>query len=183
MKNKRGQFYIVAAIIIALIISGLATVATYSYARAPPINIKDLSSNLKEETPRILDYGVYNGKDIYSLMRNFTAGDFASYFLGKTDYANATFIYGTKNKLYKVEYLKKNTGEISTIGDVSIPIQRSDVKETEINIAELSKDKDGNEIIEVEILKNTYNFKLRDNEMFYFVIAKQNNGETFVEKN
>jgi hypothetical protein len=182
MKNKNGQFYIVAAIIIALIISGLATVATYSYARAPPVNIKDLSSNLKEETPRILDYGVYNGKDIYSLMRNFTAGDFASYFLEKTDYNNAIFIYGDKKKLYKVEYLKKNTGEISVIGDASIPIQRSDVKETEIT-TKISKDEDGNEIIEVEILKNTYNFKLRDNEMFYFVISKQNNEETFVEKN
>ena len=61
--NKRGQFYLVAAVIIVLVVIGISSVKTYSVIKSEPQNLEDLSLELSEETARIVDYGVYNGEN------------------------------------------------------------------------------------------------------------------------
>jgi len=80
-QNKRGQFYIIAAIIIVLAISGLMSIATYAIAKPSPKTINDLGSDLNKESTRIIDYGIYNREVIIKLMYNFTDKEFAPYFL------------------------------------------------------------------------------------------------------
>lgn len=174
--NKRGQFYIVSAIIIVIIVSSLLSVATYSFFRPGSKTLKDIGSDLREETPRIIDFGIYNNQSLYSLMYNFTVNDFALYFLQKTDYSNATFIFGNKTDLYQISYVKGTSGTI-TLGNSEINVITSKGKK------EMIKVNPGQNTVSVKILEQTFEFNLKDNEMFYFVITKENEGEVFIEKN
>jgi len=176
MENKRGQFYIITAIIIVVVISTLASVVTYVVINPEPRVMKDISDNLKEESARLIDYGIYNGEDVVSLQDNFAKEDFAEYILEKTNNANVTFVYGNRTNLTMVQY--SMGGYPGTcIGESCVTINPINVIITPIEIS-LSED-----YIIVNMLGKEYSFKLRDNQMFYFVITKENEGEVFVEDN
>jgi len=68
MENKRGQFYIVAAIIIALILTGMSTLTTYATLKSEPRTVKELSSDLKHEGARIVDYGIFSRKNLTGVL-------------------------------------------------------------------------------------------------------------------
>ena len=94
MNNKKGQFYLVAAILIVLAISGIASIKTYTVIKSEPRKIQDIGSELREETTRIVDYGVYSKQNLTRVLNNFTDSEFAPYFLKKTENTNIVFIYG-----------------------------------------------------------------------------------------
>ncbi len=180
MNDKRGQFYIVAAIIIVLAISGIMSLSTYAVAKPSPKTIYDLSSDLKKEGTRIVDYGIYSKENVKKLMDDFTDKEFAPYFLQKTNNANVLFVYGNETELYGVRYDTVSTGTVSaTIGNARTDWNSVGVfaNRTIIN------DDDGNNIVEIIMMGKTFEFEIKDNEMFYFVIIQEREGETYVEKN
>lgn len=179
MKNKKGQFYLVAAILIVLAISGIASVNTYTTVKSEPRKIQDIGNELTEETSRIVDYGIYSRENLTKILNNFTDSEFAPYFLQKTENTTVFFIYGNANKLYTVQYKPENTGNVyavlggavsewSTIGIYS-------------NITKINAN--GLESVNVTILDKTFNFDMREGEMFYFLIIQENEGEIYVERN
>lgn len=174
--NKRGQFYIVAAIIMILVLSSLASVSTYVIAKSKSKSVRDLSNELNEETSRIIDYGIYNKENLSSLMYNFTQKDFADYLLHKSPGTNITFIYGNKNELNAVQYFWGGSGQVS-IGRASYRTNEISGENLPVTILE----QEG--LLNVTLLKKDYYFKLRENEMFYFAIIKEENGEISVETN
>jgi hypothetical protein len=177
MKNKKGQFYLIAAIIIVLILSGLASIKVYATVNAEPKKIQDLGSELNVEGYRIVEYGVYNSENITQLLNNFTDKDFAEYFLQKTDATDVVFIYGNKTDLYGVKYNNTITGTITaTIGSgvtwspVNTFVERTRIIPTGSTVG-------------VEVLNKPFNFTLQDNEMFYFVIVQEKDGEVYATTN
>tara|TARA_Y100000310_G_scaffold341057_1_gene438940 strand:+ start:2247 stop:2786 length:540 start_codon:yes stop_codon:yes gene_type:complete len=178
--NKRGQFYLVAAIIIVFVLAGIASVRTYAIVRPEPRVIQDLGSELKEETSRIVDYGIYNTDvDLNLLLDSFTDEEFAPYFLQKTGETGIVFIYGDKEDLSAVQYDKELTGTISaTIGTGVVNWQEVSPLTRRISVSPTSSDS-----LEVEISGRTFEFDLKDNEMFYFVIIKEEGDDTYVERN
>jgi len=178
--NKRGQFYLVAAIIIVLAVSGIASVKTYAIIKSEPRKIENIGSELKEETMRIVDYGIYSQENLTKVLNNFTDSEFAPYFLKKTEGTNIVFIYGNADELYSVQYLEKETGTIyATLGgaspswqEVSVYTNRSD-----------SFSKNIGEILTITVLDRDFEFEIMDNEMFYFLITQEKDGEVFVERN
>jgi len=181
MRNKRGQFYIVAAILIVLIIAGVASVRTYAIVQPKPRAIHDLGSELREESSRIVDYGIYNAKDLTLLLDNFTDTEFAPYFLQKTGETGIVFIYGNKSKLSAVQYKEQVTGTISaTIGTgiANWPTASEFAERVDVTpIDPLEKE------LNVTLLGKSFRFDLKDNEMFYFVIVQEKEGEIYVERN
>ena len=175
--NKRGQFYIVAAIIIVLAVAGIASVKTYAIVKPKPRSIESMGSELKEESFQMVEYGIHKGENITSLLNNFTS-NYSEYFLKKTNKANVIFVYGNKSDLYSAKYDKVNTGRITaTIGTQGTgwSMDTSFTNRTRLNVA-------GNSVT-VTIFNKDYSFDLRDNEMFYFVIVEEKEGEVYVEKN
>ncbi len=79
--QKRGQFYIIAAVLIALIIITLTGMTTYAVIKSKPKTIYSLSSDLKKEGPRIVDFGIYKNNNLSGVIENFTDREFAGYFL------------------------------------------------------------------------------------------------------
>ena len=178
--NKRGQFYILAAIIIVLAVSGIASVKTYAATKPEARKIQDIGSELSEEGSRIVDYGIYNSQDLTNLLNSFTDTEYAPYFLKKTENTDVVFIYGDKTNLWGVQYNQESTGTISaTIGGGSTDWQ---IVNTFADRTAITDD-DGDGIISVELLGKSFDFDLKDNEMFYFLIAQEKDGETYIERN
>ncbi len=180
MENKKGQFYLVAAIIIVLAISGIASVKTYTVIKSEPRKIQDLGSELREETTRIVDYGVYSKENLTKILNNFTDSEFAPYFLKKTENTALVFIYGDAEELYSVQYFPEDTGSVyATLGGVSSewPTIGTYVNRTKIT------DMDGDKIVIVTILNKDFKFEIKENEMFYFLITQEKEGEVYVERN
>jgi len=179
MKNKRGQIYLVAAIIIVMILAGIASITTYAVAKTEPSKIKDISSELKEETSRIIDYGIYSRANLNDLLNSFNQ-EFSKYFLEKTEETNIIFIYGNKTKLYSVQYNDQYTGAVfATIGGASPTWTTS---EPIVNKTDITTKIQGN-TIKVNLLEKDFVFDVREGEMFYFLITQQKDNETFIEKN
>jgi hypothetical protein len=174
--DKRGQFYIVAAVMIFLVVSSLATVATYSIVKSRPKTVSDLSSELNDESSRIIDYGLYTKQNVTSIQYQFTQNDFTSYYLHKTNGANITFIYGNKSYLNAIQYSKVSSGQIALLHAT----YKTNVFSS--NSIPITVD-EAHGYINVTLLNKEYSFKKRDNEMFYFVITKEDQGEVFVESN
>ncbi|GAG25445.1 unnamed protein product, partial [marine sediment metagenome] len=72
MKNKRGQFFIITGLIVAVIIAGLASMANYVVTQPEPVKFYDLSEDYEADTFKVVDYGVFSGGDINKQLKNFT---------------------------------------------------------------------------------------------------------------
>jgi len=78
--NKKGQFYLIAAIIISLVIIGFANLKNYS-TRQSTITISNFGEELQIESENVLDFGTYNGyssSSMQELMKNLSA-DYINY--------------------------------------------------------------------------------------------------------
>jgi len=175
MKNKKAQFYIVAAILIIAAVSGIASIKNYAISETEPRTIQEMSSELKEEGPRVIEYGIYSGD---SEIEDFTQNKFSPYFLQKTQNTDIIFIYGDKDDLKAVKYNPENTGDVSsTIGGITWNF--NDVEASELDItSKISNDK-----LIVNVLEKDYEFNIRDNKNFYFIISKKEGDEKYVETN
>jgi hypothetical protein len=179
MINKRGQFYLVAAVIIILAISGIATVKTYAIAKPESKKINDLSYELNQEGSRVIDYGIYNSNNANEKIETFLVNEYGPYFLKKTENTNVVFIYGDKNTVYTIQYVPEKTGTISAViggGTTELSLIKNIANVTAINV-------NNADAITVMILGKEYNFDIKQNEMFYFIITQEVDEETYVEKN
>lgn len=179
MKNKRAQFYIIAALLIIVAISGLMTISTYAIANEEPQDFELISSGLNIEGSKIVDFGILNNSNPQDIIEDFTKNKFAPYFLQKTENANLLFIYGNKESLYGIRYKPEITGTISaSIGGQANWFMTNPYSE-KINLNVYPSDS----YVKVNLLNSAYQFELRDNEMFYFLLAQEKDGEIYVEKN
>jgi len=178
MQNKRGQFYIIAAVIIVIIISGLAVVSTQARTQPTPETIQSLSADLNQEAPGIVDFGIFTNKDLEKVLDNFTSQDFAPYFLQKTDNTNVVFIYGNKTDLKAVKYNTVSTGTITASLGGNIVWENFGQFAEQIDVTPTAEDK-----VTVKILNKNYQFTIREGEMFYFVIVQIKGDETYIKRN
>jgi len=173
--NKRGQFYLTAAILIVLALSGVASISTYAVVKSQPRTVKDLSLNLREESVRVVDYGIYNQEEMQTLIESFAKNDFGPYFLKKISNANIFLIYGNgTDNLKLLQYNTISTGKISIGGFNWEQVGK---------IAEVKSIESEDGKIKITILEKDYEFELRNNEMFYFIILQNIGEESFVETN
>jgi len=176
--NKRGQVFLIAALLIVLIVVSMTTIGTFASTQPNPKIIQDLKSDLERESSEIIDYGIYNNQDIELLIDDFTTSKFAPYFFQKTDNTNIIFVYGDKTNLKAVKYNTESTGTISAQIGGKITWENFGTFTEKIQITDTASG-----TITVTLLNRDYIFKLRENEMFYFIIIQQNKGEIYVEKN
>ena len=172
-KNRKGQFYLIAAIIIIAIIIGFAAIKNYTQ-RKEVIKLYDLGEELGIESKNVLDYGTYNEfneNEMEDLLTDFVEG-YANY---TAEGKNLYFIFGNSKKINVMAYQELNTtiyvgvgGEMSLIepGEKQpfYPAEGQDI---------ISK-----VIIAIEEL--IYEFELKYGENFYFIIFQEIGGEEYV---
>ncbi|MEM3116752.1 MAG: hypothetical protein QXD63_02375 [Candidatus Pacearchaeota archaeon] len=158
--NKGGQFYLIAAVIIAGVIIGLTTISNYSIIE-PNIKIYDLKEEIKTESRYVFDYGLnqnMNDLQLYGLITNFV-----NYYVDYLPDKDLYFIFGSKTNLSVAGYQKQtktvylNGAQITTqSGRFSGSINPQGATEIILNIDNLR-----------------YVFPMNEGKNFYLIISQK----------
>ena len=100
IKNKRGQFYLIAALVIIVIIVGYAAISNYTQKR-DYVRTYNLAEELEIESAEVLDYGVYQDIDTPQ-MRTLLENLVEAY--SKKDLDELYFVFGNKNEIIFIGY-------------------------------------------------------------------------------
>jgi len=96
--RKRGQFYIVGAFIIVMIITGLVYIYTSAEAPEGKISISDLADEAHYETRRLVDNRLLAGSADGIIVANIS--DVVGYYANKYPYIDIAVIYGNESVAY-----------------------------------------------------------------------------------
>ena len=178
MLEKRGQFFLIAAVIIIVAVVSIITVTNYTQKK-DNVRLYDLGQQLGIESQNVLDYGTYselNDSQMKVLMENFIK-NYHAYAGGDK---NIYFVFGNSQKINVIGYQditaesvciklnpnERNTNctEYTTIGTTQEYLSGG------VTISKVAIDIGGNE----------YQFSLKKGENFYFVIWQKVGGEKHV---
>ena len=184
-RGKKAQFYIMAAVIISGVIIALAIVLNVSDNREFN-ELYDLGEELKIESEKVLDYGVYNALDdqgIKDLTRDFTE----TYTKYKGDKKDLYFVFGNETRITVAGYIGSDRDASDVASEVVIRTPESqlgsmNIKETEGYVLS-TYPLNGNKEIIIEVDGIAYRFQLHGGEYFYFVINKRIGGQHYIVSN
>jgi hypothetical protein len=158
--KKRGQFYLIATIVIVTVIIGFVTISNYS--RTSFINIYDMGKELEIEGGKILDYGIYNDLNITILLESFME-DYSKY----RGVNELYFVSGDINEIAITGYQKSNEEPIIVnVGGEDSQITFS----PQVILSETFSPLENN--ITLTVNNENYKFEIRTGENFYFIIIK-----------
>ena len=172
IKRKRGQFYLIAAVIIIALISGLAVVTNYSIKKTG-YDMDYAGRELSIESEKVLDYGLLNSLNLKSLMENFTK-TYSNY----SDADEIYFIFGNLNEVTVAGYKKLDSGSILVDvgnGNRTITLSKGVYNSLNFSVA--------NGSIEVTAGGIEYNFTLYNGENFFFILSKEVEEEKYIYTN
>jgi len=158
--DKKGQFYLIAGIVLAVLIIGVAAISTYIIKESGP-EISYLKEEIKIESSYIMDYGLVNGlgKSLFDeILINFTE-TYRDYFKREKSHY---FIFGDQDSMTVSGY---QTEERS--------VYLNDEQVTYL-VGEFTKNiyLEGEEEVILKIDDNTYRFPISEGKNFYFVISQ-----------
>jgi hypothetical protein len=170
--NKKGQFYLLAAIIIITVIIGFAAISNYAKKKTT-VKLYDIKDELQIESGEVLEHGISEEKDIENLIDDFIE----KYQEYAGENRNLYFIFGNTKEVWMVSFEEIIRGRITETGGtgVDIPGVRYEKKPLEIEggrVVATIIDAEGNEI--------EYEFKLNPGQNFFFVISQEVEGEQHI---
>jgi len=168
-RGKRGQFYIVAAIIISVVLIGLFTVNTYIKFKPKDVKFYDISDEMGLETGYVIDYGIYSQGNLNNLIEEWTV-TYVDYSSKYTNIGEWVIIYGNEKNITLLYFTEESSGDISlSIGGTYVGIHVTpDSPWYGKESFQPSED-----IIKVKVDDIEYAFDLRKGENFYFVISSE----------
>ena len=91
--DKRGQFYILGAIIIVIVLYSLATKVNVIEEQQPLVNFKDIANNYIKESIQTINYALYtDSPDSSAEISSFT-DDFISYIRARNPRTGLVYVY------------------------------------------------------------------------------------------
>ena len=151
MRSKRGQFYLIAAILIVILVAASITIFNYSRKKSSS-TLYDLGEELGIESQNIIDYGTTPLiEDMTTIWVNFIE-NYAAY---AGDGKKLYFIFGNDLGMQKIECDGTSCGNPETISSFG-----------------------GQVVIEVDSV--IYDFDLESGHQFYFIVSQEIEGEKHV---
>ena len=173
--KKRGQFYLLAAIVIIVVISGFAAVSNYMEKKGS-VKLYDLKEEIGIESGKVLDYGIItNEENINSLVENFT--DLFQEYAGEDK--DLYFIFGNYTDIWVISYEEVIIGNIriySSDTGSNIALTAKEATPTRLDIL---KEQDVHKV-EVVIGGIDYDFELKPGDNFFFILSQEIEGEKHV---
>lgn len=168
--EKRGQFYLLAGIVIITLVFGFAAFSNYFKKNNSGTNFEYLGSELKTESGNVIDYAIKNNQNVKTVLNQF-AEDYSNY----SEADDLYFVFGTRSEITLAGYKKKSSGSISIDtgnGSQEFTIGKGQYKSTDIPSP--------SEDIKLTVNNVDYSFHLEVGENFYFVMSKEVNGERYI---
>ena len=111
MNSKRGQFYLMAAIIIVGLLIAVVTITNFAITKESPDEIKiyQLSQDLKLEGEQVINFGIISQQEINNVLTTFTK-EYGAYISNKEN--DVYFIYGDKKGINVIGYTLEDLGGI-----------------------------------------------------------------------
>ena len=170
--EKHAQFYLVATVIIVAIVAGVTFVANYSFEKTPS-KFYPVEEELQIESARVVDYGIYQKKNMQDLLKNFSR-DYAL----NSDSDSSYFIFGKEDNLTLAGH-NKVSSEVVLI-NVGLGEQQITFNQNQFQTFNFS-----NTGQNVKLIVNgiSYDFPINKGNNFYFVVSKNIDNERYVATN
>ncbi len=164
--NRKGQVFLMAAIILAGIMLSLTRITNKGIAKNEPEAFYDLADEIDFEVRKVLDYGVISGGT--------NTGEYASQLLNNySEYVaneDVVFIYGSLTEVSAIYYQSLTNLNAVSLGDISFPVTITLASKTPVEVQPLDS---VNSIATVRVRDNDYTFNLKPGQNFYFVISSE----------
>ena len=168
--KKRGQFYLVAALVIIGVIASLATVYNSVKVSEEDESVYDLSDEINYEALQLLDNWFLNTLSDSEINHSITEL-ITAYSLSNPD-TDLIILYGDRDLIDVFAYIVQTRGEVcfgTCILVTSPQFIRSAIQP------------ENNGDVVITIGDNEYIFKIKENEQnFYLVLRKEKNGDILV---
>jgi hypothetical protein len=181
--NKRGQFYLVTAIIIIVVVISFAAIQNYTKKRAT-LKIYNIKEELGIESGNVLDFGTFNIESPEERQELITS--FSEEYVEYTgEGRNLYLIFGSCNRgVFFMPYEEVVTGTSTVfIGSQRVSldsIERELGEPIEVGVTSIEQGRCETEVISFGDPPVEYKFELKPGENFYFVISEEVGGEQHV---
>ncbi|MFH1585364.1 MAG: hypothetical protein ABIB79_01185 [archaeon] len=179
--GNKGQFYLLAAVIIVAIIIGFAAISNYSN-REVSKKIYDLGEELGIESAKVLDYGTYNELSETNMTNLLTT--FIEAYSEYGEIQKLYFIFGNADEInfYAYHQIEGEHEIVLSVGGQSGGTNAStfEVGEGSVESKDLTVSAKDIKTVTVVIGGQEYKFDLKPGENFYFIIVLTDEGEQFV---
>lgn len=173
MYSKKGQFYLLAAIVIIAVIIGFVVVVNYAIKKGD-VKLYDLGEEFGIEGGHVIEHGTYNEKsetEMESLLIHF-GGVYASV---SGEDKEIFFIFGNKEEVKQYSYTEEPGGSINLPLEGGAPSLIIIDREFNKDILPVQGQR-----VEVIVDDVVHYFDLREGENFYFIISQNIEGEQHV---
>ena len=170
IKNKTAQFYLIAALIIAVSVIVVVGVANYAGTKNKGDSVKlyEVSEELKLEGEQVVNYGIFTDTELETLLNDFST-NYGEYVVGGQDF-DAYFIYGNRDWIKAVAYKQVREGNIGLniggsqqifqiIGRNTAPSQIDKITQIGSNVI-------------VNIAGTNYDFDIKEGQNFFFIVRQ-----------
>ena len=165
--KKKGQFYLVAVVILMGIFLGLLTIYN-GFEKRSETSIYDSQDEINIERGKVLDYISENNLDDIassSLLENF-----ASLYIDKIgDKKNVIFIVGSPSETYIMGHLKDENLVYNSSNGNGV-IESGDFSEYVTSV----------DHVDIDIGGNVYNYEINPGQNIYYLVQYNYNGEVYI---
>jgi hypothetical protein len=175
--KRRGQFYLIAALVIVGIIAGIVSIYNFAKTSEEKTVVYDLTSEIDYEASQVIDRGIFQNlteKNLSSQLENIT-----DYYSKVNPGSDLVIVYGNETTLTIIYYNNSESGSVGIWfggSTISIPLESATKYKT---TQEYSPGENINVIIPPNI---NYNFYLAQGQIFYLVFRKEAGEESYVSR-
>lgn len=166
--NKRGQFYLIAAVIIIAMVFGITALVNQA-TKQEFSEIQYAGEELSIEAEAVLDYGIKNNQDMDILLEHFTK-NYSDY----SNVENLYFVFGGQTLVNIAAYRKLTPAVILIDNDTELQIQKE-----LYTILEDYSIVSGN-MVTLTINEIPYEFELKDGTNFYFITSESDEEQEYI---
>ena len=195
MKQKRGQFFLLAAIILSAVIISLTLTANYVDVNDEPENFYDYTYEVTRESGGVVDYEIYTGFEDDENLNDFV-DKMVLDLRDKDPAANFYFIYGNSSRVdirnYGVDDIQAEgqnveAGGNKVVSDISVAGTQTNVEYVRDEVSGVQKgyiefsQSSSKKHFQVNIRDEERKFDLTQNKKIIVIFEKQEAEERYVD--